>query len=381
MGVPGLFSFFRKRTPASIKTISIDTKLQFDYVFIDGNAYIYPGVHRIFGDKQYNDLPYEKKEEMCFSEILKDIMILLSITNPTKLLYIAIDGSAPQAKQHQQRIRRYLSSPLNDFDINSISPGTLFMYNLHLFFIYSIIKIMDTNYKDIFVEYSSYMVPGEAEHKIMDYISYMQSQELYNCSICVCGPDADLILLSMVIDSDNMYILRGEHDDESIFNVIEIKSIKQYVVELFQPNKNIKDKIFIENIISDFIFITTLLGNDFLPRMKMFLYLPDSIDVLVDITKVTLRKSKYKTLSFNKEEFNHDMLQYFFQNLSNMEIYSIYLQSYRKITDVKFRDDTLNKYIKKNPQGKTYLDFYNYRKEYYKKINTKNDTRRSFYSA
>ena len=62
---------------------------------------------------------------------------IINITNPTDLIYIAIDGVCPRSKVEQQKYRRFRSVNENKvWDTNAISPGTNFMNNLNIFLLY-----------------------------------------------------------------------------------------------------------------------------------------------------------------------------------------------------------------------------------------------------
>ena len=142
-----------------------------------------------------------------FNNIYEYISRLISIVKPKNILYIAIDGVAPRAKMNQQRSRRfraaYEAETLRNkekqlieewthkgltvpklkeaFDSNIITPGTEFMAILSKCLKEYIINRLkfDTRWKHLTVFYNDANVPGEGEHKILDFIKSQRSMILY----------------------------------------------------------------------------------------------------------------------------------------------------------------------------------------------------------
>jgi 5'-3' exonuclease len=105
---------------------------------------------------------------------------------------------------------------------------------------------------------------GEGEFKILDYISI---NKLNN--FIIYSPDADLIILSMIIWSNfkniNLKILRYDQNTE-ILNIIYINQLIDYLIDYIEDRIN--KKIDNYKYIKDLTFIFTLFGNDFLPRIE-----------------------------------------------------------------------------------------------------------------
>ena len=130
----------------------------------------------------------------------------------------------------------------------------------------------------------SYIVPGE--HKIMQFIRDQRSQPNYppNCRHCMYGQDADLIMLGLSTHEPHFTLLREVIDfggnkrpgggtratmmrqtKDAQFQLLHLSVLREYIDLDFNPHFAMHlDR---ERMIDDFVFLTFLVGNDFLPHL------------------------------------------------------------------------------------------------------------------
>ena len=89
MGIPTLFRWLRDRYPRIMQAVQMGQHI--DNFYIDMNGMIHPCFH------PENRAPPRNEEEV-FQEIFVYLDKVLEVVNPSKLLYLAIDGPAPRAK-------------------------------------------------------------------------------------------------------------------------------------------------------------------------------------------------------------------------------------------------------------------------------------------
>jgi len=296
MGIPKFFRWISERYPLTSQCITDANIPQFDNLYLDMNGIIHNCSH-----KDSDDVMTRISETQIFLNIFGYIDYLFSKIKPLKVFFLAVDGVAPRAKMNQQRSRRFrtakeaqearskalqkgLELPKDPpFDSNCITPGTEFMTRLHDQLIYFINKKIseDNAWSNCTVILSGHDVPGEGEHKIMEFIRHTRSQKGYseNTRHCLYGLDADLMMLGLLSHEPHFSLLREEvlfgrekkkstSVENTTFFLMHLSLFREYLDLEFSALKNsLKFSYDLEKIIDDFILMSFFVGNDFLPHL------------------------------------------------------------------------------------------------------------------
>lgn len=298
--------------------VTDDNIPEFDNLYLDMNSILHTCTH------SDNDTLTRMTEDQMFAAIFNYIDHLFDIIKPKEVFYMAIDGVAPRAKMNQQRARRFrtayeaeenltkaiqdgLPVPKEDpFDSNAITPGTEFMAKLTQNLKYFIHKKMseDTRWSNVKIILSGHEVPGEGEHKIMNFIRSMKSQDNYNPNLrhCVYGLDADLIMLGLVTHDTHFSLLREEvtfgpssvrksedvHDQKFFF--LHLSLLREYMeLEFADLESEISFEYNFERILDDFILMMYVIGNDFLPHLPDLHIRSGAFSLLIGAFKQSIR--------------------------------------------------------------------------------------------
>lgn len=321
-------------------------KPEFDNLYLDMNGIVHGATH---GDELDPSKGFDMDASMA--RMFRYIDNLIRLAKPRKLVYMALDGVAPRAKMNQQRQRRFRSAqeaqemheqmvktgewdPTSTvFDSNAITPGTDFMAALTPHLQYFIRKKIneDPLWKNLTVIFSGHEVPGEGEHKIMEYIRAMKMQEGYdpNTSHCVYGLDADLIFLSLVLHEPHTALLREEvvfgglrqqkggreqFAKSSNFQLLHISLLREY----FSVEFSFTFDVDIERCIDDFVLLCFMIGNDFIPHIPSMDIGESGLDTLIVFYKQYFARSQAH-LTDGKGNIDFAMLAPLFSELGKLE--------------------------------------------------------------
>lgn len=394
-------------------------KIWFDNLYLDMNNIIHPCTHP-------EDKPPPETEEQMFEAIFEYTEKVIGMIRPRKLVFLAVDGVAPRAKMNQQRTRRFRAVQENEekrkqiekirkklreqniepdnnnrssFDSNVITPGTEFMINLSR----AIQKWVETKlnspdksgiwHKDLKVILSDASVPGEGEHKVMEYLRKERASAHYDPSLrhCLYGADADLIMLGLAAHETHFIIMREEFNPNQpkpcelcgkfghkLVECEGTKSLEQsekmpivgptgpnfILIKLYTLKELLKRdmmqesyvRLDFERFIDDYIFLCFFVGNDFLPHLPSLDIRENAVDRLLriyhDINRSYWAPGLYLT---NGGNVNLERCQEILHELGNSES-EIFRR--RRYNDARFESRQLqNKRIKwseEHPDGEVF---------------------------
>lgn len=320
MGIPKFFRFISERWPTISQLIEGNQIPEFDNLYLDMNSILHNCTH---SQDDSSDVTKRLSDEEIFAKIFSYINHLFMTIKPKSVFYMAIDGVAPRAKMNQQRARRFRSAmdaekALNKaieegaeipkgepFDSNSITPGTEFMSKLTVNLKYFINEKItnDSNWRDVKVIFSGHEVPGEGEHKIMDFIRSQKIEQNYDPDTrhCIYGLDADLIMLGLSTHIPHFALLREEVTfgrrknnanaslENQNFYLLHLSLLREYMeLEIKDIADEMDFEYNFERILDDFILIFFVIGNDFLPNLPDLHLNKGAFPVLIQTFKEAL---------------------------------------------------------------------------------------------
>ncbi|KAH0792276.1 XRN 5'-3' exonuclease N-terminus family protein [Histomonas meleagridis] len=338
MGVPGFFRWISKRYPLIRKNLGDPSRPVFNNLFIDANNIIYRAI------TSTNTTVCELTSDLL-SEILRYLDLLVQVIEPTDLIFISFDGPPPASKTNQQRVHRYQNflNP-NSSSLNySISPGTEFMYQIHLEIINFIKKqkVSDLKWATPKVIYSSAFTPGEGEHKIASYIRECRLDPDWNPNQvhCIYSSDCDLIFLALQTHEPYICILReadaanfqrefqsfepklsGMKWSRNDFELVHVSLIRDYLqIEFNTTGEEL------ERIIDDYVALSFFIGNDFIPDVPEIDIKKYGFNDIIEVYQKVMKSSENYLVedgTFNKEvlyNFVNEVVNFLRQKYASSE--------------------------------------------------------------
>jgi len=362
MGIPKFAYFISQRYPLIVKKIKEKVDVpEIDNFYLDLNSVI----HNVSHGNSILISCQKRSYEDIYLDTCDTIDKLFQIIKPKKLLFISVDGVAPRTKMNQQRIRRYKKDTNitmeeleiikekgidinNKFNSDAISAGTKFMFDLTTYIKNYIInkKKSDKYWANIEIILTGADVPGEGEHKILEYIRTFKKSENYTKNVrhCIYGLDADLVMLALISHEPNIVLLRednillrkkqrllakkgielklGKEKEEESYEFFLISVLREYLeLEFYDIKTKIKFEFNMERIIDDFIFLCFFIGNDFLPNLYSFAIETGAMDYLFEFYKDCLPELEGYITEQGKIDFSR--AKKIFSLLAKKELHSL----------------------------------------------------------
>jgi 5'-3' exonuclease len=168
-----------------------------------------------------------------------------------------------------------------------ITPGTEFFSRCtaHIEHFVQYKLSTDPAWQDLDIIFSGPNVPGEGEHKIMQFMREQRNTPGYDPNLrhCIMGQDGDLILLGLVTHEPNLVLLREQvvfdkrrrdkrargsrgldlYIHNPNFEFLHMNILRDYLAYEFETSNVLPNSSFdIESTVDDFVFMTFFVGND-----------------------------------------------------------------------------------------------------------------------
>ena len=283
MGIPSYYKKLCDRIPGLLNKVRKGK--QPTHLWVDFNCMIYHCIRRPGAKPYTGEETRIQWEDHLIQDVCKYLKKVVGIVAPTEQVFVGVDGVVPMAKMRQQRLRRFKShwtaaeevriGKSNGgprWDTNAITPGTAFMERLG-------VALHGTKTPGVKWVVSSADEPGEGEHKAMAALRKATARE----SHVIYGLDADLILLSLLQEVEELWLFReaiecGEVQynafDEEEYRWFSIHKLRQVLCSGQE-----------DDYLLDYCMAMSFVGNDFLPHGLTLKLKDGGHDVLLSMLK------------------------------------------------------------------------------------------------
>ncbi|KAJ2146444.1 hypothetical protein J3F82_004908 [Coemansia sp. RSA 637] len=257
MGIPGVWRWLQQLCPTACKTASRVDQPNTHSLFVDLNSTIHTSARQSNGN---------------MASVLLAIDRVVKQVQPQHLLFLAIDGVPPRLKERLQRQRRsrpepYMTDSADSFSAYFVTPGTLWMRQLETKLTEYIKekRRTDREWAGLRVVLSGSRDPGEGEQKIMAYVRRLPRHSWDHH--VVWSNDADSVLLALATHTPNITVVSERWiGTTSSYTVVDVDTLRTHIVERY-TNVEARSWMSKSRIVDDLVFMTFLVGNDFLPPL------------------------------------------------------------------------------------------------------------------
>jgi len=349
MGIPSYFSDIVKRHKNIVKRLGLLPRIH--NLYMDTNGLIYDAVRLVGSNRGMSDDDYET---VLINMVCERITEYVKMIRPESKVFIAFDGVAPVAKLNQQRERRYKSwfttiveqtihrkaaaatmggtgtgtakgvqaALQKAWNTSSITPGTRFMTKLNTRmreYVAAQAYAANDGSGPTYI-YSGSDTAGEGEHKIFEYIREFPGYHKDTTTL-IYGLDADLIMLCLnhLHISENIFLYRDtpefiqsldntlSKDDHYFLDIptfaCSLEAIMRETTTAGVAVPVVPEHRITEGVVAaidDYILMTFMLGNDFMPHFPslnlrtigMTILLQTYADVFRDSNQYLVRRTK-----------------------------------------------------------------------------------------
>ena len=324
MGIPSYFSYIIKNHANIVRRFG--NNMNVDNLYLDSNSIVYDAARSL---KLEDFKSMADFETALISSVCAKIEEYIALVKPTKCVYVAFDGVPPMAKVQQQRLRRYkgqvkdiltrdiVPCQSNSWNTVAITPGTPFMEKLDQGLIHHF-RSAEERYNLAFI-LSPSGEEGEGEHKIFEFIRCRPEWHAEYTTV-VYGLDADLIILGLnhLSYCPSIYLLREAPSFIGSINADFVPD-EHYLLELSLLSEAIVSRMTGGSVmphvgkINDYILMSAMLGNDFMPHFPSVNIRTNGIDILLDTYGTVVKE---EDVIFNGTSIHWPLFKQFIKTLA-----------------------------------------------------------------
>jgi 5'-3' exonuclease len=167
-------------------------------------------------------------------------------------------------------------------------------------------------------------------------------------------------MLTLAAHMPEIFLFREDQYNTGFYHLLDMGYVRHYLPQVMGVSHLDPD-----TAIDDFVLLGFFVGNDFLPKIQMFMYLEEGLELMLYNYAVLASKQPSPYLTSNGQ-INRPFFIIFVNELSTREYEYIISQYFVPTPDPKFINKTLRECVTEK-NGEYFLNMPKYREMYYKK--------------